>query len=233
MPRRNLFAVLALVSLCGLCISLGMWQLRRYDYKLALQTRFDQAGDPVSIARSEELAAWRRVRLQGRWVAAGTVFIDNHSYRGTPGYFVLTPLQLDNAGGAVMVNRGWAPTGEDRRVLPAVPTSPDPVVLTGLALPPVQGGFSLGESNAEPRVWQRIEPQRFKTLVAGTVATLVVQQESTAADGLVRDWPRPDFGLAMHRGYALQWFSFAAMAAGFAALLLYRSWQRRNKTDMQ
>ena len=31
-------------------------------------------------------------------------------------------------------------------------------------------------------------------------------------DKLARVWPRPDVGIDKHRGYALQWFSFALVA---------------------
>jgi len=40
--------------------------------------------------------------------------------------------------------------------------------------------------------------------------------ESTAPnagdEGLVRDWPAPDFGIERHRIYMIQWYTFAAMA---------------------
>jgi surfeit locus 1 family protein len=33
-------------------------------------------------------------------------------------------------------------------------------------------------------------------------------------DGLLRDWPAPDFGVATHRIYMVQWYAFALLAAG-------------------
>jgi cytochrome oxidase assembly protein ShyY1 len=41
----------------------------------------------------------------------------------------------------------------------------------------------------------------------------VIEQTSDARDGLVRAWDRPDTGVDRHRSYALQWYSFAALAA--------------------
>jgi surfeit locus 1 family protein len=41
--------------------------------------------------------------------------------------------------------------------------------------------------------------------------------EATAApvpdDGLLRDWPAPDFGIETHRIYMVQWYAFAVLAA--------------------
>ena len=33
-------------------------------------------------------------------------------------------------------------------------------------------------------------------------------------DGLLRDWPAPDFGIETHRIYMVQWYAFALLAAG-------------------
>jgi len=45
------------------------------------------------------------------------------------------------------------------------------------------------------------------------VADFIVQQNNPAADGLLRDWPRPDVGVDRHRGYAVQWYGLALAAA--------------------
>jgi surfeit locus 1 family protein len=44
-----------------------------------------------------------------------------------------------------------------------------------------------------------------------------LQQTSAAADGRVREWPAPAAGIDRHRGYALQWYSLAGLAAGLTA----------------
>ena len=42
------------------------------------------------------------------------------------------------------------------------------------------------------------------------------------ADALARQWPRPDAGMDKHRGYALQWFSFAGIGLIVWVLLSLR-----------
>jgi len=44
-------------------------------------------------------------------------------------------------------------------------------------------------------------------------------------DGLVRDWPAPDFGVEKHRIYMLQWYALAALAAGLWLLFFVRRWR--------
>jgi surfeit locus 1 family protein len=44
----------------------------------------------------------------------------------------------------------------------------------------------------------------------------LVQEDgaATAADGLLRQWPRPAADVHKHYGYAFQWFSLAALILG-------------------
>jgi cytochrome oxidase assembly protein ShyY1 len=50
----------------------------------------------------------------------------------------------------------------------------------------------------------------------------MIQQTSPTGDGLVRDWPAPDFGIDKHYGYAFQWFALAATLLVFYAATRYR-----------
>jgi cytochrome oxidase assembly protein ShyY1 len=43
-------------------------------------------------------------------------------------------------------------------------------------------------------------------------------QQSTASDGLVREWDEPAHPALHHLGYAGMWFVFALMAAGYGWL---------------
>ena len=50
----------------------------------------------------------------------------------------------------------------------------------------------------------------------------MIEQHSALADGLLREWPRPDAGIEKHQGYALQWYALAALAVVLAAVLSFR-----------
>ena len=64
------------------------------------------------------------VVLDGRWLAAHTVYLDNRQMNGRPGFFVVTPLRLDD-GRAVLVQRGWLPRDcSDRTASLPPPTRP-------------------------------------------------------------------------------------------------------------
>ena len=50
----------------------------------------------------------------------------------------------------------------------------------------------------------------------------IIEQHSAADDGLLREWPRPDAGVERNESYALQWYSFAALAVILALVLSFR-----------
>jgi cytochrome oxidase assembly protein ShyY1 len=49
-----------------------------------------------------------------------------------------------------------------------------------------------------------------------------LEQHSPADDGLLRDWPAPDTGVAMHESYSLQWYSFAVAVLALFVVLSFR-----------
>jgi cytochrome oxidase assembly protein ShyY1 len=51
----------------------------------------------------------------------------------------------------------------------------------------------------------------------------IVEQTEDTGDGLVRDWPDPDFGVEQHRSYMVQWYSLAALAVALWLGLNWRS----------
>lgn len=228
--RRVIVAVLAGVLGVALTVALGNWQSRRAQYKLGLQAQWDaaQRAAPlvVGAATLHEVAgrAPVRVRLTGRFEYRRSVWLDNRQSHGRSGFYVITPFATD--GGTVLVARGWiARDPQDRLRLPAVGEPAGELTIEGLALPDLPRLLELGspaDSERWPRVWQNLDFAAYERVSGLTVARFVVQQTSRTADDLVRDWPQPDLGIDVHRGYALQWYSLAALIAG---LTLYFGWR--------
>ena len=78
----------------------------------------------------------RQVIVQGTWLAQHTVFLDNRQMNGKPGFYVLTPLQLEGGGAVVLVQRGWVPRNfADRAALPKVETPAGRVTVQGRIAP--------------------------------------------------------------------------------------------------
>jgi hypothetical protein len=84
------------------------------------------------------------------------------------------------------------------------------VTVAGVAAVP--GRFlELGRTDESGVVWQNLTIERFARFKGLAMQPIVIEQAGNPDDGLVRDWPRPDFGISKHYGYAVQWFSFCGL----------------------
>jgi len=206
-------SVAALVAI-ALTVSLGNWQSRRAEEKLALGRNLDDAARRVQLvlppgpvdAHDHEFA---RISARGEYSARHTVLLDNKVLRGSAGYQVLTPLKLAGGDMYVLVNRGWVAAGMRRDILPQIRTPAGIATVEGIAIVPGSHIFELDTKTEEGIVWQNLVLARYAKWSGLKLQPVVLQQTSEAADGLVRAWARPDTGADKHRGYAFQWYALA------------------------
>lgn len=213
---------LAAVAFAALTASLGQWQWRKAELKAARQAVFDEGGRLPVLAWQEaaalgEAAFYRRVRVSGRFLAEHQVLLDNRIQDGRPGYHVIVPLELAR-GGVLLVNRGWLAAPADRGRVPDVATPAGDQTLEGI-LVHAQGRYlELGQTRESGRIWQNLDLERFRHRLGGqgggALPDWLLLPTSPAQDGLVRDWPQPDLGIARHRAYAVQWYALCAVIAG-------------------
>ena len=200
-PRGWALALAA--AACVAFIALGNWQARRAEEKRALGAQLET----------------NRVALDGVFLPDYTVFLDNKIRNHRAGYEVVTPLRVD--GDNVLVNRGWIEAGATRDVLPRVRTPAGRVHVEGITLERLPRLLNL-ESKATGKVRQSLDLGEFAAQTGLRLRPFFLEQHSPADDGLARDWPRPDAGVAMHESYSLQWYSFAVLAAVLFIVLSFR-----------
>jgi surfeit locus 1 family protein len=232
-PRRfrpRALPTLAMLVAVVVCAAAGRWQQGRMHDKETLRAQMDAAlrMAPVAIKGLPGAADW--ISLRYRPVAAGGVYrahaqilIDNRVHDGRAGYHVVAPLDLPD-GRVVLVNRGWIAQGASRAVLPDVPAPAGAVTVEGRIAVPAAGYLELKADAAAGPVWQNLDPARFAAATGVNVLPVVIEQTAAPApdDGLVRDWPAPDFRIDTHRIYMVQWYAFAALAITLWLLLNLR-----------
>jgi surfeit locus 1 family protein len=215
--RPRLVPGIAAVAFIAITVSLGNWQRHRAEEKLEAAHNADEAarGAVLSIPSAPVSAGGverRRVSARGRFVARATLFLDNKVLRGVAGYHVLTPLAIEGGDMNVLVDRGWIAAG-DRARLPAVATPEGLQAVEGTAVLPIRRFFELAPEAEGGALRQNLVLEREEKRLALKLQPFVIEQTSEAHDGLERVWERPDIGADRNRGYALQWYSFAALAA--------------------
>ena len=221
MKARTRFIVVTLAALLmgALTARLGWWQLDRAQHKLALQRALEERAVLPAIPAPQlahdaaEAAAQhhRRVRLEGRWLAQRTVWLENRPMDGRTGFYVVTPLQLPD-GRAVLVQRGWQPRdARDRTRRPPLATPEGDVTVRGRIAPPPGRLYEFDGAAAGP-IRQNLDLNAFARETGLDLAPLsVLQTEGPPDDGLRRDWPAPAFDVHRHHGYAFQWFALSGL----------------------
>lgn len=193
---------MAAAAACAAGIAAGNWQAGRADEKRALGARLE------------------RVAVEGEFAPRYTVYLDNRTRRGRPGYEIVTPLKIRGSSSHVLVNRGWIAAASTREVLPEVPTPAGELRIEGLAL---EGFPRILKLDGTPgKLRQGLEIQAYAAETGLKLEPRVIEQHSPLPDGLERGWPRHDAGIEKHEAYALQWYSLAALAVVLAVVLSFR-----------
>lgn len=216
--RGRLSLVVLSVVVAGICVRLGLWQLDRLAERRRVNAGLAGrlAAAPVVVRAAGVLAdslAERRVVIRGAPDYGRERVWSGRTFDGTPGVAIVTPVRLAD-GSAVLVDRGWAPSPDARTVDAVAVREGDTLDVVGLAL-------------HAPRARGDVDPAVLADSFPYPLASLVVQW---LPDGgawstsplPVRRWPAPRLDDGPHRGYAFQWFAFAAIAIGGAVALLRR-----------
>lgn len=210
---------------------------------------------PLSAQTSHhDLQPWRPATATGVWRNDLTVLLENRSHQGQPGYWVSTPLMMSDRD-AVLVLRGWLPryTGDTGQpIAPKVPALSGQQTISGellervprlFELPGWAGGGGtqlparLPESNGSHPVVQNLDLVALSTATGLKFLPVVLAQTAPPraaasstpvgqANALVYDWPEPSQDANQNRGYALQWFGFAAIAVVAWLLIAWRAVRR-------
>lgn len=215
---------LATALLLPLFVSLGMWQLHRAKEKESLHAlrlaRRDApefaVGGPQGLPELDR-DRYRRVVIEGVYEAEQQILLDNQIVGHQPGYFVFTPLRLSGREQRILVNRGWVAGIPDRSSLPEVPVSAVPRGVRGTIDKFPAVGWRLRGAEIPtpgwPAVVQLLDAAALAQHLGYPVAAYQVLLDPAEPEGYIREWKAADPDAGKNRGYALQWFSFAAILA--------------------
>ncbi len=118
-PNFSFSPTISIVSLllAIVMVRCSLWQWERYHYKLKLLETYSENSVsmplpfPSSGTSAEDFSAilHRKVRLSGRYDFSRQLIIANQRHETGPGYWLMTPLQIDGSERYVLVSRGFIP----------------------------------------------------------------------------------------------------------------------------
>lgn len=213
-----MFGHVLLVVLVAIFIWAGFWQLSRLaearSERMLGENRVEAPAVPLTEAggNPEELV-YRRVEVSGSYLHQREVTTAPRSRDGRPGYVLLTPLQPADGGAPVLVERGWVPFSREG-VPPERAAPPEgEVTVTGVLLP-AENAASQPVFNDAGFV-RFIDPPALEDDLGVDLQPLalrLLEQQPAQTGDLPVAGRVPQFDEGNHLSYAVQWFSFAAIA---------------------
>jgi surfeit locus 1 family protein len=221
---RDVVFLVSAVVMAAVFVRLGFWQLSRLAERRARNALVIArlgGGEPAvpfaKLPRDSAEARYRRVRISGTYDFAHEVVFVNRVRDGAPGVQLVTPLIPDSGvlgDTVVLVDRGWVYAPDGTTVETAAWREPAHLDGSGY----VQEYLVLGQFAAvlpgHPAWYRWLDPAVIAKAVGRPVAGYYVVLDSGGGGGprLPQRVPTPPLDEGPHLSYAIQWFSFAAIA---------------------
>lgn len=215
-------------------VAAARWQWQRGEFKDRRAREFAAAiadTQPAPVADFSALRAlqgdFAQAHLRGRLLTDHVYLHDNRIVNGEYGVDVYVPLAID--GGHVLVNLGWIAADRSRRSAPSLPLLLPDFDAQGLIAPApaigVMRGADMPVEAGAPSLRLNIDA----AAIAGEARLVpmldrVFWPAPELASPFRRDWQPSGMPADRHRGYALQWASFAV-----ACLILFLIFHLRRK----
>jgi surfeit locus 1 family protein len=218
-------------------VSLGTWQVRRLAWKEALiatvEARVDQPAAPLPDPATwptlaDETIEYLPVRLSGTFDHGREIHVfialgEPAGPYGGQGYFVVTPLILDDDR-VVFVNRGFVPAERKDPATRAEGQVEGQVTLEGLIRPPEPATWLSPEPDLAKNVWFVRDPVRMAEATGidpARVAPFTVDARAGQSPGSLPQGGETVVSFTNnHLGYAVTWFGLAAALAAVTFVFL-------------
>jgi surfeit locus 1 family protein len=203
---------------------LGVWQVHRLRERRAANARAlaERSEPPVTITDAHQAGVsltGRRAAARGRYDEDHDIIIRGRVYQGVPGVEIVSPLLLETSGTAILVNRGFVPTPDAFTIRLDSLRERGIVRVEGLALPLASGRGAPLRHKGET-TWARLDYDAISGQLPYPIAHVYLQQ---LPDSALPSFPRrldpPALDDGPHLNYAIQWFSFSAMALVFGIVI--------------
>lgn len=227
--RKWILTTILVIAAVGVNIRLGMWQLDRLEQRRIFNARvIVQQDEPILTLTSDSInndlfaMEYRAVEVTGEYMHGQEVALSNQVWNGLLGVHLLTPMKISDTETFVLVDRGWIPSDDyspdkwNKYQLPGQITVEG--VIRRSQARPTFGGIpdpTLTPGQVKLTHWKNINLERIEIESGLPMLDIYIQAAPLAEQ--TKPPFRAVFDLELsegpHMGYAIQWFSFAAILA--------------------
>tara|TARA_Y100001960_G_scaffold332186_1_gene431801 strand:- start:313 stop:1053 length:741 start_codon:yes stop_codon:yes gene_type:complete len=210
-------------------INLGLWQLSRANEKLEIEQYLSERefSQPISLSQvgmgKQTYVTGLKVKAELVPEAGRYVLLDNQTFQGEVGYLAYQ-LMASREGKWLLLERGFIGAGSRRDVLPKVHWLTHPLTVTGRLYQRSSNPLS-DQLYAEAGEVTRIQNLNIDQLAKEWQREL----EPYVIQPQMEDWSYPQpwqpvpLSSSKHIGYAVQWFSMAAVLGVLSIWVLVRA----------
>lgn len=247
LTRRGVVGTLVVLLAAASCVYLGLWQLDRRAGRLernriVAERMAAEAVRLTSAPMDTTGLAYRRAVVEGSVDDDRAIILAGRSLNGAPGVHLLSPFRV--GGGAVLVNRGWLPAPDGATVDLGLVRLDGPFRAEGVLIPFPAADLPRPPEGFQTR-WFRVDGAAIRRQYPYPVSPLFLRATSRpvpsgtgaapeAGAGDPEPLAAPVLDAGPHLSYAIQWFSFAAIALiGWAVLVAQQRKERGGARDAE
>jgi cytochrome oxidase assembly protein ShyY1 len=212
-------------------VRLGFWQLHRLDERHAYEDLVAErlAAAPAPLAEvlsshSDDDDRYRRVVAEGTFDPGHEVILYGRTQGDQTGNHVVTPLILAD-GTAVAVDRGWVPLSDASPPLSDAAPPAGVVRVSGVLFPTEADDAGAGSQRTFARLNLPALAAQVPYPLAPAYLLPASQDPPQARLPLIAPLPDPAES-PPHLSYAIQWFTFSAIAVVGFVILVRREYRR-------
>jgi surfeit locus 1 family protein len=226
-PKWILTTLLAIVAV-GVMIRLGIWQLDRLAWRRAFNSRVTaQVTQPVLNLNQnipvESLydMEYRGATVIGIFDPSQAILLRNQVWQDQTGYRLMEPLKILHRSDSVLIDRGWIPL-QDAHHLEKFEISGDVTIHGQIRRPQTHPDFggvpdpTLSPYETRLDAWNIVNLDRIQQQVNYPLLPVYIQEAPSDLAGNSPPYAslsEVEITEGPHAGYAIQWFSFAAILA--------------------
>ena len=205
----------------GLCV----WQISRGLDKLDARRAYQMQSGYYNFHDGADIRPYQTLKASGRFDAERQFLLDNIILNSRYGYYVLTPMELNENEPLLIVNRGWieksGPTPDLAATANRIALDINRVTVRGRvgALP--KPGMRMGDAITSAGRWPivAVYPTRedLEQALGQDIQPFVLLMDPEDSHGFLRYWVPTEMGPGKHFAYAFQWFAMGVVLAGLLA----------------
>ena len=227
--RRWILTTILVFAAVAVMVRLGIWQLDRLEQRRIFNARVHgQTSQPAldlnqwSGESDLNKMEYRRITVVGKYDHSQEIALRNQHWKNQSGVHLITPLQIAGSENRILVDRGWIPSDGFKSGDWSAYNENGRIRVEGIIRASIskadfgtKSDPNFGSVDNPVKEWNFVTVDRIQQQIPQPLIPIYIQQspDNKWTNLPHRSQPKIDLTEGPHMGYAIQWFTFAAILA--------------------